>query len=142
MLKWIKGHFKMDRPDEAVIWAALNTGFSFLLRAGEYVKHDKGEWNHRTALNGSDVELRAQGEHARRGGPQPDEVVIRIRGSKNAQLNVGEVRNHHAYGGDLCVVSAIARLRHHFPARFDGGPEAGEPLFRWQNGTAVTRTDV
>ena len=61
---------------------------------------------------------------ARRGGPQPDEVVIRIRGSKNDQLNVGEVRNHHAYGGDLCVVSALARLRNHFPARFDGGPEA------------------
>ena len=30
----------------------------------------------------------------------------------------------------------------HFPDRFDGGPQSHEPLFRWANGSAITRMDI
>ena len=84
--------------------AAITTGFFFLLRSGEYLGSSDRGWDQRTILLGRDVEFRKNGALAPP-GVEPDEVTIRIRGSKTDQLNAGEVRNHFRSGdASICVV--------------------------------------
>ena len=51
----------------------------------------------------------------------PDEITIRIRGSKTDQINLGEVRNQFRSKHEgLCVVEALAALRARFPGEKGG----------------------
>lgn len=86
------------------------------------------------------MELRVNGRRAEF-WETPDEVVLRTRGSKTDQYNVGQVRNHFSTKDPegLCVVNALHRLRQAFPARFHEGYESDLPLFRWTKGEAVRR---
>ena len=59
----------------------IRDSFFFLLRGGEYVGTSGIGWDPRTILLGRDVEFRREGEVAGL-GVEPDEVTIRIRGSK------------------------------------------------------------
>ena len=43
---------------------------------------------------------------------------------------------------EVCVVEALCLLRLWAPRRFDGGAEAGQPLFRWRSGKPVKREDL
>ena len=142
MLQWVQETSGTHGDYGLVLRAALNTGYFFLLRAGEYVATKGQGWNPRTMLLGRDVEFRREGKLAPLGS-DPDEVTIRIRGSKTDQLNVGEVRNHLKSGArDRCVVTALSALRLRFPERFGDGTESHLPAFRWAEGAMVTREQV
>ena len=65
---------------------------------------------------------------------EPEEVVVRIRGYKTDQYNLGEVRNHWASGDSqsLCPVEASRDLRRHYTAVrrwVRGYPSSLLPLF-------------
>jgi hypothetical protein len=143
MLKWIKSQINLKLEDDRVLWSSICTGWFFLLRSGEYLRHPGRPWDFKKVLCGRDVELRLQGRACEL-HEEPDEVIIRIRGSKTDQLNAGEVRNHYVSKEKegLCVVRALSELRKTFPQRFGKGSEADQPLFKWKSGKAVMRTDV
>ena len=133
----------MSQADFAAFWGALNLGWFFLLRAGEYPRHDGQPRDVAKALSGMNVDLvDEQGDPVPIGTPASG-VVIRIIGSKTDIYNISEVRKHFVSGDpDLCPVRALEEFRRHFPARFDGGPDSHHPLCRWANGDAIYRTEV
>ena len=94
-------------------------------------------------MRGCDVSLCKGGENCP-AAEKPEEVVVRIKGSKTDQYNIGEVRNHWASGDaeGLCPVEALRNLRRHFPQRFEDGPESTPPLFRKADGQLLVRTEV
>ena len=114
------------------------------------------------ALRGCDVELRhgptavcwEAGQRAghgrwvaRKGGAtagEPDSVTILIHTSKTDKFSGGCARTHRASGrAPRCPVSVVARLVMAFPERFEeGSPEHRLPLFRWEDGTRMTREDL
>jgi hypothetical protein len=142
MLDWIHSQLDLRRPNDVLLWAAINTAWFFLLRAGEYLQHNGRSWDYGKVLTGADIELRKGGNHLS-AGEVPDEVVIRIRGSKTDQYNVGQVRNHFLSGHTyLCVVKALARVKGLFPLRFGKSEEGLLPMFRWDSGDPIKRDQV
>ena len=112
-----------------------------MLRAGEYVQHPGKPWDYNKVICGVDVEFRVKGRVCK-DDEEPDEMTLRIRGSKVDQLNVGQVRNHYATDEELCVVKAMWQMRKKLPHRFGKGSEALLPLFRWSTGEPITRTEI
>ena len=77
------------------------------------------------------------------GTDDADEAVLFQRSAKADQFNVGTVRNHHraeGEGEDLCPVRALQALFRANPERCSS--EREEHLFRWKDGSPVTRDDV
>ena len=127
MLQWAHDTTKDLGDHGLVVRAALNTGIFFLLRAGEYLKHDGMDWDHRKVLAGLNVDLLdGEGVSAPQGTP-PAAVSIRIIGSKTDVYNVGDVRKHFKSDdpGGLCP----GNLQHGFYQRSDHrrGPCPGAP---------------
>lgn len=143
MLRRAANTLDPGKADGAVLLAALETAWNFLLRASEYVRHPGKAPDRNKVLRGCDVSLQRAGVPCGL-GEEPDEIVLRILGTKVDQLNVGQVRNHYATGDGtwLCPVRVLANLRKHFPDRFADGPEGLRPLFRYSNGEVVSRKDV
>jgi len=146
MLEWLKerlesGDAGFGKADAAAMWlVALSTGFFFLLRASEYLVQDNRTWSEERVLHGNDVEART-GNQTLRSFKGAEEVVIKIKGSKTDQYNVGCVRNQYRSGKELDPVGAFEEYERHFPHRIRG-TEAHLPLFRWQDGSFITRQQL
>jgi hypothetical protein len=143
MMERLSTRYDVGKADECVVWSATCTGWFFLLRASEYLKHDGQPVDRNKVLRGCDVSFHRNGRPCPL-DEVPDEVVLRILGSKVDQLNQGEVRNHFKSAGEgfFCPVRALNRLRMHFPARFAEGPESLKPVFRYSNGAMLERSTV
>ena len=144
MLRWMKQHLDESRSfskgDQVALWAALTTAFFFLLRASEYLVQANRTWSTRRVLKGCEVEGRVDNQTCRIQNAQ--EVVIYLSGSKTDQYNQGTIRNHYRSGDPyLCPVRALGEMERHYPERFRGA-EAEEPLFRFEDGTPITRDDI
>ena len=144
MMRWIKQHLaesaSFSNGDKIALWAAMATAFFFLLRASEYLVQANRSWSTRRVLKGCEVEGRTNNQTCRIQNAQ--EVVIYLTGSKTDQYNQGTIRNHYR-SGDLCLcpVRAFGEMERHYPERFRGA-EAEEPLFRFEDGTPITRDDI
>ena len=119
----------MSRSDFTVFWATINLGWFFLLRAGEYLKHDGMDWDHNKVLVGANVDLVLEDGASATMSQTPIGVSVRIVGSKTDVYNVGQIRKHFRSGDGegVCPVEALAALRHAFPQRFGSGSEAHLP---------------
>ena len=147
--------------DHAVLWAALLTGWFFLLRASEYVGPvQEGRAEHRAerthapeervdprggegqvpqarGLRGCDLQAFHEGRQVT-DFAEADEVRLCIRGSKVDQLNQGHVMNHfRTHDPELCVIEALGLYQQHAPEQF-GKSQLGA-LFTWASGKQVTR---
>ena len=144
MLRWIHQHLHggaVEAKDACVVWAALMVAFFYLLRASEYLVQQNRSWSQRRVLKGKDVEGRKDNK-ACNNMSEAEELVIYLTGSKTDQYNQGTVRNHFKSGDPvLCPVLAMAAMQRAFPHRFQGA-EAGEALFRFQDGAPVQREDI
>ena len=144
MLVWLKKFLakeaSLSEADRAVLWAALMTGFFFMLRASEYLVQDGRSWSRERVLHGDDIAPRRGGAELASFGTA-EEVVINIKGSKTDQYNVGAIRNQYATETELCPVAAMRELERHFPQRVRGS-EAALPIFRWASGAHVRREEL
>ena len=144
MMRWIKQHLdesdSFSKGDKVALWTAMTTAFFFLLRASEYLVQANRSWSTRRVLKGCEVEGRTNNQTCRIQNAQ--EVVIYLTGSKTDQYNQGTIRNHYR-SGDLCLcpVRALGEMERYYPERFRGA-EAEEPLFRFEDGTPITRDDI
>ena len=146
MMKWINKTFdgkNEDRNeagfDQAVLCAALTTAWFFMLRAKEFC--DSSGVDREMVVRGADVMLTYEGEPAAQG--QANEITLQFRKTKADQEAFGSCKTYKATDVEgLCPVKSMERLRHFAPRRFDDGPEALEPLFRWANGVTLKRTEV
>ena len=144
MMRWMKHHIEevasFSKGDRVALWAALVTGFFFLLRASEYLVQANRSWSTRRVLKGCEVEGRTQNQTCRIQNAQ--EVVIYLAGSRTDQYNQGTIRNHYRSGDPiLCPVRALGEMERHYPERFRGA-EAEEPLFRFEDGVPIGRDDI
>ena len=124
------------QPDDAILWAALNLDFFYLMRVGEYAH--SGGWDTRTVLTPAD--LRPQ-----RGGVpceyrEAEELLLYFKKSKADQEGAGAMRNHYATGEDLCPVQAMRWVHQHLGARMRAVPHL--PVFRYQSGAPLMRAQL
>ena len=153
MLAWLRRHLdpryrpRRSAPpeggDRAMLWAALMMAWFFLLRAREY--SNAGKVDLEQIMRGRDVSLKAAGVECRPG--EADQVDLQFRKSKADQEAFGATRTHFANyvprdGVRLCPVEALEILRSWHPERFHPGEEAAAPLFRWNSGAVLHRTQV
>ena len=75
MLQWVHETSATHGDYGRVLRAALNTGYFFLLRAGEYLSTKGQGWDPRTILLGRDIEFRLGGQLAPL-GTEADEVTF------------------------------------------------------------------
>ena len=118
MLRWLKdylfNHGAEPHGEAVVLWAALMTGYFFMLRASEYLVQPEKAWSLDRVVQGRDL------QGLRDGTPEGwlghcDEVVLAITSSKTDQYNAGCHRNHFRSARPLCVVEALAGLQREYP---------------------------
>jgi len=143
MLEWLHHYLAhdsgLDEADAAVVWAAVNVGFFYLLRASEFLVGPQ-PWSWEGVLHGRDIIGRKDGLPVV-GCMGATEVVIYIKKSKTDQYNVGSTRCQFRTGGILCPVRAMQELELHFPQRVKGS-ELDTPIFRYKDGTPVKREHI
>ena len=145
MLEWLMEHLAkgvaLRAADAAVVGGAITTAFFFMLRASEYLANPHKAQSLKGVLRGADIAGRTGNTDVAR-LEEAEEIVIHLRRSKTDQYNEGCTRNHFKSGGALCPVGGLAKMQRHFPQRFGAGREVGEPLFRWADGSLVTREEI
>ena len=91
-------------------------------------------------VRGQDISLTTRGNADEE---KPEEVTLQFRKTKADQeafgtcktMKVTEIEN-------VCVVTALHRLREVAPRRFGRGPESHLPLFRWASGPVIKRLEI
>ena len=143
MLKWIGSfvhHLSGDSADffdGVMLNAAVQTAWFFMLRARRY-----GD------SNGVDLMMIVRGADLRFVFSEGSDAVIigvtlQFWKTKVDQEAFGERKTFYVSGvPEVCVVTAIRRLRAVAPQRFASGCEALKPFFRWSNGQVLKRTQV
>ena len=123
--------------DQAMISAALQTAFFFMLRMKEF-GNSSGSVDLESVVRGCDVRLTTDGVVNQR--VAATEVSISFRKTKTDQLAFG-LEQSLARSGDerVCPVRALQRLRDLAPERFGQGSEVDLPLFRWRGGQVIDR---
>eukprot|EP00974_Lingulodinium_polyedra_P055363 5324173-Lingulodinium_polyedra.AAC.1 len=79
--------------EAVVLWAALCTGFFFMLRASEFLLLPGRGWSADRVLQGRNVAGRRSNEECQ-WLADADEVIIEVTSSKTDQYNEGATRNH------------------------------------------------
>ena len=144
MLRWLKEYLRersgLSRANRAAIWLGLMLAFFFLLRASEYMVQSNRSWSRTRVVRGVDLAARKQNLELT-SFKDAEEIVLHITGSKTDQYNVGEIRNQYATGLELDPVKAAWEFEREFPERLRGS-EKMEPLLRYEDGSAIQRTDI
>jgi hypothetical protein len=109
MMRYIKTCLDFSVLREVFVWAGLTLGFSFLLRASEYVGETEETFDNHKVMRRKDVVFRRGGK-VTNNLDVADEVDITIRASKTDQYGEGVRRSLKRTGGYLCVVTALINL--------------------------------
>ena len=120
-----------DMFNRVVIFAAVLTAFSFLLRAGEYC--NSGGVDLERFIRGKDVAVKNDGFPVKP-GEAADEIDLQFRKAKTDQEAFGATRSQFKFDGvasGLCVMTAHEMLKSWAPERYCHGRESQLPLFRW-----------
>jgi hypothetical protein len=108
MLHAARRRLDLTRSRDRLTWAAVLTGFGFLLRASEYLASQDGQFVTEKAARWQDITFYRAGMVLRpdqAGGQDPDEVVLHVRASKTDQLHAGKNLNLRRSGVQgLCPV--------------------------------------
>lgn len=108
MLRCIKDTLDCSTVEGAVMWAAVATGFHFMLRSAEYLaKESGGRFDLDRVLRVMDVTFYLSGVRTT-AYREADEV--RLVFGKQKMSGGGEVRCMRSCDSDLCVVKALAAL--------------------------------
>ena len=146
MMKWLHGQLTQDeavgeyKVDCAMLKAAINVAWFFMLRAKEYA--DSGGVDLNMIVRGCDLKLTYNGEKV---GvwEKANELSLQFRKTKADQQSLGEPKTVASTGVEgLCPVLAVQSLRQVAPQRFDEGQEAWKPVFRWCKGTTLKRLEI
>ena len=135
---------RLSRKDAIVARAVLTTGFTFMLRCGEFLSRDARGVDDAKVIRGVDVSLRTAVGPVEKGKEESaEEMWVYQRSAKADQAGEGSVIAHTRVTGtaqEMCPVDAMVDLVRAFPKRTRS--EAGLPLFRWSNGEPVQRIEV
>eukprot|EP00435_Cladocopium_sp_Y103_P040792 s583_g11.t1 len=144
MLKWIGQKFKAEdagggelRINCRMVVAAVSTAWFFMLRAKEFC--DSSGVDMEMIVRGQDVQLGIKGKAVEK---DAQEVTLQFRKTKADQESFGTCKTMLKTSvEDVCVVTALEKLREVTPRRFKG-PEQHLPLFRWASGQVLRRLEV
>ena len=141
MMKWLHGQLTQEdsygeyKVDCAMLKAAINVAWFFMLRAKEYA--DSGGVDLSMIVRGCDLKLTYDGEKV---GvwEKANELSLQFRKTKADQQSFGESKTVASTGVEgLCPVMAVQGLRQVAPQRFDDGLEAWKPVFSMVQGHYV-----
>lgn len=136
LLLHILSRLNLSIPCHSYVWAALLTGYMFMLRASEYLGESSQTVDKGKALRRKDILFLTDGKPV----VNPDranQVQIFIRSSKTDQYGAGVYRVLDASGEDICVVDAIRRVY-----KLGSGYVDSAPLFLGLDGKMVTRGTI
>ena len=109
--------------DKIMLWAAITTAFFGFLRVSEYTASRKTTFDREAVLLFHDLSLR----HG--------SARLRIKESKTDPFRQGVTVRIQANNTILCPINALTLYRAHHPTK-------SGPLFTFNNGTYLTRTDI
>lgn len=136
MLLYIHSHLNLQQAESTCLWAALVTGFMFLLRASEFLGEGTNDWDKDKVLLWRDLKWKVKGRYV--ADPRvADEVQITIRASKTDQFRSGTTRSLTLSHTTICVVTALRALYlsvHH--------PDPTLPVFYLPDVGIITRSYV
>ena len=129
-----------ERGDAAMVVAAMEVAWFFMLRAKEYA--DSNGVDQDMVLRGCDLRFSHDGLPAEVGCAS--EVCLQFRKTKSDQVGSGDSKLLKATGKrHLCPVEALERMRQIFPHRFMvNNAEGTRPLFRWGSGKMLKRMEI
>ena len=133
MLLHIRSNLDLESTNHIYLWAALLTGYMFLLRASEYLGEAVEIWDEAKVLRRRDVRWKRKGRYVE-DFTVAEEVQITIRASKTDQYKEGARRSLTVSGRTLCVVQALQALYKATPRMVDSAP-----LFSSQGCGMITR---
>ena len=129
MLKTIKGMLDLSVLEGKLTWAAVCTGFHFMMRSAEYLaKESGGRFDLDRVLRVQDVTFYIKGKRTSN-LLAADEVRV-VFGKQKASRG-GETRCMFKCDSDLCVVRALAQFLTH-----SRHVDRNKPLFAWPKGVA------
>ena len=146
MMKWLYHQLTQEdavgeyKVDCAMLKAAINVAWFFMLRAKEYA--DSGGVDLSMIVRGCDLKLTYNGEKV---GvwEKANELSLQFRKTKADQQSFGESKTVASTGVEgLCPVVAVQSLRQVAPQRFEDESEAAKPVFRWCKGTTLKRLEI
>ena len=146
MMKWLYHQLTQEdavgeyKVDCAMLKAAINVAWFFMLRAKEYA--DSGGVDLSMIVRGCDLKLTYNGEKV---GvwEKANELSLQFRKTKADQQSFGESKTVASTGVEgLCPVVAVQSLRQVAPQRFEDESEAVKPVFRWCKGTTLKRLEI
>ena len=137
MLRYIKSCIDLSVIKELYLWGALIMGFSFLLRASEYVGDSEDSYDNVKVIRRKDITFRMEGK-ATKDPEKAEEIEVCIRASKTDQYGEGVHRVLTRTGGELCVVSALMTI---FKATTSIMNDAA-PLFQLPSGGMICRSTI
>ena len=108
MLSWIRRYLdqsSMAACERAATWAAICTGWFFMLRASEYLPPPDPAQASRRVIRGCDLTFYQEGVTTTLF--QASSVSVQLRESKTDQFQRGQIRTHHHTGEEICPVKAL-----------------------------------
>ena len=110
--------------DKVMLWAALLTAFYGFLRVSEYTSARKKTFDPTTTLLFSDMNFMSDGS-----------VTLLLKTSKTDPFRDGVMLRIAPNGSSLCPIQALRHLYYCHPSK-------SGPLFTFQNGRFLSRSDV
>jgi hypothetical protein len=133
------GGLDFENPDDALLFLALVTAFSFLLRSGEYLsKGGASGVNWRTILRVSGVYAALDGDEVT-DWDIAEEMMLLVPGLKTDQSNRGDLLNYFATDDALCPMRWIRRLLRLRPGFFAHSERA---FFTYVSGVVIPRAHL
>ena len=131
MLSWIKQYLSQSalaECEKAATWAAICTGWFFMLRASEYLTPTDPSQASRRVIRGCDLTFYLDGTPA----PlfQAGSVSLQLRESKTDQFQRGQIRTHHKTGEEICPLEALKAHGRGNPVWLNDPQRSGVPVSR------------
>jgi hypothetical protein len=114
----------VNSTDQRLLWAVATNLFHGAFRIGELLGDRKTEFDPAFDLLTDDIHMTAKSSQFRLKMPKED---------RKGRSTIVDV---YAAGGPSCPVRALAKWRN-----MSGGWPAGQPAFRWRNGSPLTQSE-